>query len=70
MVLLNECMTISEVAEKLGVTRQRVHALIRTYGVRVQVINSRMFLIPKKEMKKIPSRDKRRKNNGRALHQR
>lgn len=46
--------TVSEAAELFGVTRQRMHSLIKTYNVHVDKVSARLCVIPKSEIKKIP----------------
>jgi len=47
--------TVREASEQLGVTPQRVHALIRDYALEVtKVAEGRLFLIPQSELDKIP----------------
>ncbi len=53
--ILVKYVTVSDFADELGVTRQRVHALIRRYGVNAeQVCVGGPFLIPRRELRKIP----------------
>jgi predicted transcriptional regulator of viral defense system len=48
-------ITIREAAEIIGVTPQRFHKLISTYGLSVQKLTPRMTLVAKREIKKIPT---------------
>lgn len=57
-------LTIAELAELEGVTRQRVHQLIQTYGVKTVKLGPRFMVIPILELKKIPSAEERERMNG------
>lgn len=47
--------SVSELAAKLDVSTQRVHALIKSYGIEVRKLaDGRLFLIPESEIGKIP----------------
>ena len=46
--------TVAEAAKDLGVSVQRMHQLIRYYGVVVNRLTPRFTLIPRKELRKIP----------------
>lgn len=58
--------TISQVAERLGVTHQRVHQLIRTYNVSCEKLGA-IKIISKAEMAKIPRKRPNGVNVGKKL---
>lgn len=47
-------LTISEAAGRLGVSRQRMHVLVRTYNLKTEKVGM-MRRVEMKELKKIPS---------------
>lgn len=47
-------LTVSEAAEKFGVSRQRMHVLIRNYKIKVEKVGP-IQLIEQKDLLKIPS---------------
>ncbi len=49
-------LTISEAAEAFHVSRQRMHALIKTYAVATVEPSPKLFLVSKEELKKIPEK--------------
>lgn len=51
---VHDMLTIAEAAKQFNVTRQRLHALIRDYGVATVRVTPRLLLVPKSELKKIP----------------
>jgi excisionase family DNA binding protein len=51
----NNHYTVAQAAELLGVSRQRVHQLIRFYALKVDCVAGLLTLIPKKELAKIPT---------------
>jgi len=63
-------LTVAELAELEGVTRQRVHQLIRTYGVKTVKLGNRFMVIPLLELKKIPPAEERERNNGVSIDKR
>ena len=60
-------LTISEAAELEGVSRQRMHQLIHTYGVNTEYLSDRFIVIPVLELKKIPPKEERELNTGVSL---
>jgi predicted DNA-binding protein YlxM (UPF0122 family) len=58
----NDLLTIAEAADALGVTRQRVHVLIRTYNASVIRKSEKLTLIERQEVERI-SREKDLRNN-------
>lgn len=52
--MIKNFITITEVAKKLHVSRQRVHQLLTIYGIKVHRKTSRFFLVDCRELKKIP----------------
>jgi excisionase family DNA binding protein len=48
-------LTVRQAAEKLGVSRQRVHQLIRIYSLQTEQIDGLLVMISKKELAKIPA---------------
>ncbi len=51
---IDNYISVSEAAGKLGVSVQRMHQLIATYKLIVESVNPRMKLIPAGELRKIP----------------
>ena len=51
---IQNMMTVSEAAKKFGVCNQRMHQLIKAYGVKTLTVHSRLKLIETKELAKIP----------------
>ena len=51
--MLRDYYTIRQLAERLGVCRQRVHQLIETYSVKTDWLGS-VLVISRAESKKIP----------------
>lgn len=51
--MINGKMTISEAAQSLSVSRQRMHQIIDENNLRVEAVHSRLFLIHPKELDKI-----------------
>lgn len=49
-----DMLTISEAAEALSVSRQRMHALIKTYGIATYEPSPKLFFVHKTELNKIP----------------
>lgn len=47
-------VTVSEAAQSFGVSRQRMHVLLRDYDIELNFLNPRMALIKKKDLQKIP----------------
>ena len=60
MNMIAEYLTLAEVAEKLGVSRQRVRVLCQTYGVEMIAVHPRLSVVHRDEVKKIPSARQRR----------
>ena len=52
-MITGKFFTVTEMAEQLSVSRQRVHQLIKAYGVKIQKAG-RTVLVSQKEFKKIP----------------
>jgi hypothetical protein len=50
---IHNMLTISDAAKQFGVSRQRMHVLLKTYAVRTQAIGP-LKLVEKKELRKIP----------------
>ena len=69
-LILDTAESFREVAERLGVSIQRVHQLVETYSVAVVEVNPRFKLIPADELKKIPSTKKRQSLTGKHLNKR
>lgn len=63
-------LTVAELADLEGVSRQRIHQLIRTYGVRTVRLGPRFIVIPILELKKIPSAEDRERLNGVSVDKR
>ena len=57
-------VTIAEFAAAEGVSRQRAHRLIKTYGVETVRLGKRFTVIPLTELKKVPSKEEREANTG------
>lgn len=57
---MNHILTIAEAAERMNVSRQRMHKLIESYELQTQKIQGRLLVMDEDELKKIP---KVRKNN-------
>lgn len=53
MPTFNDLLTIGEAADMLGVSRQRVHALIVTYKADTVKKSDRLTLIERKEVERI-----------------
>ncbi len=51
---INNMLTVSEAAKTFGVTRQRMHMLIREYSLQTTQLHPRCTLVCKTELKKIP----------------
>jgi predicted DNA-binding protein YlxM (UPF0122 family) len=51
-------LTITEAAERLNVTRQRMHQIIVESNLRVEVVHARLFLIHPRELEKIRAKSK------------
>ena len=47
-------LTMSEAADELNVTRQRLHQLVKAYGLTVEKVHVRLTMIKRSELKKIP----------------
>lgn len=60
---MNHILTIAEAAERMNVSRQRMHKLIESYELQTQKIQGRLLVMDEDELKKIP---KVRKNNSAA----
>jgi len=56
--MIGEFLTVAELAESLGVTPQRCHAILRTYEVPVIKPHARLTLVPKTEARKLLRRDR------------
>ena len=54
MAHLDSWLTISMAADELNVTRQRMHVLVKTYGIQTQSIDGRVKLVNRRELDKIP----------------
>lgn len=52
---IDQFLSIAQAAENFGVSRQRMHQLIETYGVEVETLTSRMKLVNKQELQRIPA---------------
>lgn len=63
---MNHILTIAEAAERMNVSRQRMHKLIESYELQTQKIQGRLLVMDEDELKKIP---KERKNNSAAKAQ-
>lgn len=50
----NELLTIAQAAKEMNVSRQRMHALIKTYGVEKFEPSPKLFMVLKSELDKIP----------------
>lgn len=59
-------LTIAELSRLHGVTRQRVHALIRCYGVTKTWREGKLF-ISSREARKIPTTEQRHAMHGQKL---
>lgn len=57
---IKDMLTISEAARKYGVTRQRMHILIKDHGVNPVRLHARCLLVSERELRKIP----RERKNG------
>ena len=55
-------LTMQEAANEIGVTRQRMHAIVATYGAKVEKINARLTLISREELQKIVEKRDSAKN--------
>ena len=51
---MNDMLTVTDAAKVLGVSRQRMHILLKTYGVRTLPAGP-LKLIDLKELRKIPA---------------
>jgi hypothetical protein len=51
---INDMLTISDAAKALGVSRQRMHVLIKTYAVQTTSVGP-IKLVDLKELRKIPA---------------
>lgn len=49
-----DMLTIAEAARELKVSRQRIHALIKTYDIATYEPSPKLFFIHKAELAKIP----------------
>lgn len=56
---MNAILTVAEAAERMNVSRQRMHKLIESYHLNTQKIQGRLLVMDEDELKKIP---KERKN--------
>jgi len=54
MQISNEYLSVTEAAEMFGVTRQRMHALIKTYQIKSEKVGKQIVL-SRKNLSKIPS---------------
>ena len=54
MIMIGKQMTIASAAEKLGVTRQRMHQLIQEHSLKTELVHARLRLIHPRELAKIP----------------
>lgn len=52
---VDDFITIAQAANKLKVTRQRMHQLIDEYSLKTREVNKRLKLIDKTELTKIPA---------------
>lgn len=52
--MIENHVTVSEAAEIFGVSRQRMHVLLRDYEVPVVPLSARMSMIKKQDLKRIP----------------
>jgi hypothetical protein len=48
-------LTIPQAAKEFGVTNQRMHQLLKTYSVKTICLASRVKLVTRRELKKIPA---------------
>lgn len=59
-------LTIAEAADRMQVSRQRMHKLIESYSLETKKLHGRLMVIHEAELDKIP---KQRKNNSAAKNQ-
>lgn len=55
MPFSKDLLTIAEAAEELNVSRQRMHVLIKTYGLKKVLPSPKLALVSRKELLKIPA---------------
>jgi hypothetical protein len=51
--MIGDYLTVSELADQMGLTPQRVHVILRTYDVPTIRPHKRLTLVPKAEAKKL-----------------
>lgn len=56
LISLDRMITIPQAAERFGVTRQRMHQLIGTYGVATVFVSPKLKMVDVKELAKIPAK--------------
>jgi len=49
-------VTVRQAAQLVGVSRQRIHVIIKTYNVQSERVDGGPLMIPRPELKKIPKK--------------